>query len=161
TWSKSSGPGTVMFGNPAALSTNATFSVAGTYVLQLTATDGVLSASHLVTILVTTGTAVNQAPTVNAGPDQTITLPAGAVLSGTTTDDGLPPTSTVTVTWSKVSGPGTVRFGTATTVNTTATFSQAGTYVLRLTASDGALSGNDDVTIVVNVATAHWGSASI
>ena len=36
-------------------------------------------------------------------------------------------------------GPGTVTFGNANAVDTTASFSAAGTYVLRLTANDGAL----------------------
>jgi N-acetylneuraminic acid mutarotase len=91
----------------------------------------------------------NQPPTVNAGMDQTITLPNSATLTGTVTDDGLP-NGTLTRTWSKVSGPGTVTFGTPTANTTTATFSSAGTYVLRLTASDGALSASDDVTVTVN-----------
>ena len=57
------------------------------------------------------------------------------------TDDGLPnPPAAVTTTWSTISGPGTVTFGNASAVDTTASFSQAGTYVLRLTADDGALS---------------------
>ena len=38
----------------------------------------------------TTPTTTNQAPTVNAGPDQTVTLPNTAALAGTATDDGLP-----------------------------------------------------------------------
>ena len=51
---------------------------------------------------------------VNAGADQTITLPATAALAGTASDDGLPtPPGTVTTTWSKLSGPGTVTFGKA------------------------------------------------
>jgi hypothetical protein len=37
-------------------------------------------------------------------------------------------------------------------VDTTASFSAAGTYVLRLTASDGALSTSDDATVTVNAA---------
>jgi hypothetical protein len=37
-WSMVSGPGTVTFANPAALSTTATFSIPGTYVLRLTVT---------------------------------------------------------------------------------------------------------------------------
>ena len=45
----------------------------------------------------------------------------------------------MTVTWQKVSGPGTVRFVAATSLRTTATFSRAGTYQLRLRASDGSL----------------------
>ena len=141
------------FANPAALATTATFSVAGTYVLRLTASDSALSTSDDIVITVNPAPPVNQAPVVNAGPDQTITLPATANLSGTVTDDGLPnPPATVTTTWSKVSGPGTVTFGNASALATTATFSAAGSYVLRLTASDSALSASDDVTITVNAA---------
>jgi hypothetical protein len=93
----------------------------------------------------------NQAPSVNAGPSQTITLPNTATLTGTVTDDGLPTTpGVVTILWSKVSGPGTVIFANASAASTTASFSQAGTYVLRLTATDGALSRNSDLTITVN-----------
>jgi hypothetical protein len=93
---------------------------------------------------------VNQASSVDAGPAQTITLPASASLNGTVSDDGLPsPPGMVTTTWSKESGPGPVTFGDATAVDTTASFSAAGTYVLRLTAHDGALTTSDTVTIVV------------
>ena len=57
---------------------------------------------------------VNQAPVVNAGADQQVTLPATAALSGTASDDGLPaPPATLTTTWSQLSGPGTVTFGNA------------------------------------------------
>ena len=45
---------------------------------------------------------------------------------------------------------GTVTFGDATALNTTASFSAAGTDALRLTASDSVLSTTDDVTITVN-----------
>jgi hypothetical protein len=94
--------------------------------------------------------AVNGAPQVNAGPDQTITLPNSAMLAGTVSDEGLPtPPAAVTVTWSQVSGPGTVTFSNANAVDTTATFSAPGAYVLRLTANDGALSASDDVSFTV------------
>ena len=94
----------------------------------------------------------NTAPTVNAGPGQTVTLPKTAMLDGTVTDDGLP-SGNVTTTWAKVSGSGTVTFTNLNAVDTTATFSQAGTYVLRLTANDGLLQAFDDLTITVTVAT--------
>jgi hypothetical protein len=95
----------------------------------------------------------NQVPAVNAGADQTITLPSSANLNGTVTDDGLPnPPGTVTTTWSEVSGPGTVTFGNASAVDTTASFSASGTYVLRLTADDSALQSSDDLTVTVNPA---------
>ena len=67
----------------------------------------------------------NHAPSLNAGPDQTLTLPAAATLPGAVTDDGLP-SSSLTTTWSMASGPGTVDFGDAHALNTTATFSSAG-----------------------------------
>ena len=96
----------------------------------------------------------NQPPTVSVGADKTITLPTNTVtLSGTASDDGLP-SATLTVAWTKVSGPGTVTFGTPTAVTTTATFGSAGSYVLRLTANDTALTASDDVTVTVNTAAA-------
>lgn len=147
TWSKVSGPGTVVFANANAASTSATFAEAGTYVLRLTANDSELSTSDDITITVE---AANLAPVVNAGADQTVTLPNSASLSGSVTDDGKPVGATVTSLWTKVSGPGTVTFATATALSTTATFSVAGTYVLRLTADDTEHIGIDTVTIVVN-----------
>lgn len=103
------------------------------------------------TINYTTSPGTNQPPVVNAGPDQTITLPAAAALDGTASDDGLP-SGSVTTLWSKVSGSGTVTFANGNAVDTTASFSTSGTYVLRLTANDGSLSSSDDITIVVNPA---------
>jgi hypothetical protein len=97
------------------------------------------------------GVITNQPPVVDAGTDQTIFLPNDATLDGTVTDDGLPnPPATVTTTWSKISGPGTVTFGDPSLVDTTATFSEPGTYVLRLTADDSALNQFDEVTIIVD-----------
>ena len=97
--------------------------------------------------------ATNQPPVVNAGANQTITLPASASLDGTVGDDGLPnPPGSIAPSWTKVSGPGTVSFGNPSAIDTTASFTAAGTYVLRLTASDGALSSGDDVTVTVNPA---------
>jgi hypothetical protein len=100
---------------------------------------------------------------VNAGANQTVTLPASASLNGTVTDDGLPnPPGALTRSWTRVSGPGTVTFSAPTTATTNASFSATGTYVLRLTASDSALSTSDDVTVTVGSGTgsggliAHW-----
>ena len=97
------------------------------------------------------GPPVNQAPGVNAGPDQTITLPSDTTLAGTVTDDGLPNTpGAVTTIWSQVSGPGVVTFTDAGAVDTAASFSVDGIYVLRLTADDGELASSDTVTVTVN-----------
>lgn len=150
-WSVSSGPGTVTFGDASAPQTSADFSLAGTYVLKLTANDGELSAFDEVTVTVNPVPPTNQAPGVDAGADQIVTLPDGVQLSGSVTDDNLPnPPASVTTTWSKVSGPGSVTFGSPNALQTSATFSTAGTYVLRLTADDGELIGSDDLSVQVN-----------
>jgi hypothetical protein len=87
---------------------------------------------------------------VNAGSDQTVTMPAAANLAGSVTDDGLPnPPGSVLSTWTKVSGPGTPTFANPNSPTTTATFDQTGTYVLRLSATDSALTGIDDATVTV------------
>jgi len=90
----------------------------------------------------------NNAPTVNAGADQSIAMPATASLNGTVSDDNVPnPPGTVTASWSQVSGPGTVTFGNASAAATTANLPVPGTYVLRLTASDSELTTSDEITI--------------
>jgi hypothetical protein len=136
-----------------AVDTTASFSVDGTYVLRLTADDGELTAYDELTITVNPEPPLNQAPVVGAGADQTITLPDSATLDGTVTDDGLPdPPGAVTTAWSRQSGPGTVMFADPNAVDTTASFSVDGTYVLRLTADDGELTAYDELTITVNEA---------
>lgn len=144
TWTKTSGPGTVTFGSPGAPSTTVTFAAGGLYTLQLAASDGALTGSD--TVVCT----VNKYPIVNAGLDQTIVLPSGATLSGSATDDGIPnPPGTLTYTWTRSSGPGTVTFADSHAASTTVLFSVPGSYTLKLAASDTVFTSND--TVVVNV----------
>lgn len=92
----------------------------------------------------------NVAPTVQAGTDQTIEWPvATAQLSGSATDSS---TATLTYAWTATSGPAGVTFGTATAAATSVTFPSEGSYTLRLSASDGSLSGTDDVLVTVSPA---------
>ena len=94
----------------------------------------------------------NQAPIVNAGADQTIILPNDTVnLDGSIAEDGLP-SGTLLAAWSVLSGSGTVAFGDPNAVDTTATFSLPGVYVLQLTGDDTELISSDDVTITVDSA---------
>jgi hypothetical protein len=92
----------------------------------------------------------NQPPVVSAGASQTITLPSSATLQATVSDDGLPTGGGLTTTWSTVSGPGTVSFSNPSALSTTAIFSQAGTYTLRISATDTELTSTSDVIITVN-----------
>lgn len=97
-------------------------------------------------------TPVNQAPQVSAGAAQTITLPSMANLTGVVSDDSLPTPGALTLTWSVVSGPGSVTFSNPSTASTTATFGAPGTYLLRLSASDGVSANSATVSITVNPA---------
>lgn len=83
------------------------------------------------------------APTANAGADQSVSLAAGASLAGSATGSG------VTTLWSVYPGaPGTVTFGNAASLNTTASFSAAGTYTLLLKVSNGVHTPAYDATVV-------------
>ena len=146
TWSMVSGPLPVTFGDSSAVDTTASFSVGGTYELKLEANDGDLITYDT---LIITVQPENQAPYVFVGSDQIITLPDDANLNGTVTDDGYPTPPVITTTWSMESGPGTVTFGDASAVDTTASFSVVGTYVLKLEADDGLLTNDDTLTVIV------------
>jgi len=56
---------------------------------------------------------------------------------------------TPTATWSQISGPGTVVFGDPSVIATTATFTEVGTYKLRLTANDGFYQSTDELTVII------------
>ncbi len=150
-WSQVSGPGLVTFADSGVIDTTASFSVPGTYILQLTADDTELTKRDDVTIVVVDNGATNLPPTVDAGSDLTIALPSPVALDAFVTDDGLPSTPGVMMTtWSQVSGPGAVTFDDPASVDTSANFSVAGVYELRLTADDGEIAASDEVIITVN-----------
>ncbi len=132
------------FTGPAAL---ATYQVQFRTVQETTGWYGAFTPG--VNVVVTAAPPINLAPIVNAGADQSITLPSGAALSGTATDpEGKP----LIIAWTKVSGPGTVTFSLVSALATQATFSSDGSYVLKLTASDGVKSSSDELTVTVSAA---------
>ncbi len=90
----------------------------------------------------------NLAPMVGVGRDMPTHVGEPVALNASVRDDGLP-TPTTTVSWSTVSGPGTVSFSAPNAPQTSADFSASGTYVLRATASDTALTGSDELTVTV------------
>jgi hypothetical protein len=123
---------------------------AGTYLLRVSFFDKTLSQRYAIddlSVEASTGPA-NAAPQVNPGTAPAAQSGVAAALGGTSSDDGLPnPPATLTTTWSKVSGPGTATFGNANSANTTVTFSAAGSYVLRLTATDGSTTVFEDLAV--------------
>ncbi|HEX4948950.1 MAG TPA: LamG-like jellyroll fold domain-containing protein [Blastocatellia bacterium] len=150
-WTKLSGPGAVTFGTPDALTTTAAFTRSGVYTLRLTAGDDELSNSDTITIV------VHQAPTIKASAAaaaQPLLLTAGTIalqLEGTIFSTGLGEAgqSQATMQWERASGPDGVTFTDVAALNTTATFTKHGNYVLRLTVSNGRLTTSSDVTIQV------------
>ncbi len=149
TWSQVSGPVPAVFGSPSSPVTSVGFTTAGTYVLQLSVNDGKYVRSDTVTVTATTASG-NLPPTVNAGPDQTISLPNAASLSGTIDDDGAIGFDVSPEWTNRTPAVGAVTFADPDSTNTTATFSGPGTYVLRLTANDTELNGFDELTVTVN-----------
>ena len=91
---------------------------------------------------------LNAPPVVFAGDDLTLNDGEVASLSGTVSDDGIPG-GPITTQWTVVSGPGTVSFGDASALATTASFSDPGFYTLRLTADDGQATAFDDIGVSV------------
>ena len=148
-WTKVSGPGIATFTSSTSAATTAAFSVPGSYVLRLTANDSALTGSADVTIVANTPS--NTAPVVSAGPNRTVTLPTVVTLAGTANDDGLPTPSTLTATWSLVSGPVLgVTFGNANALNSTVALPLPGVYVLQLSVTDGILTTTSTVQITAN-----------
>lgn len=94
----------------------------------------------------------NVAPVVSAGSDFIVNLPSDHSLSGSASDDGLPEGSTLTYSWSKISGAGNVVFSDSASLVSEVSFSQAGVYGLRLSVSDGDETSTDDVSVTVNAA---------
>jgi RHS repeat-associated protein len=145
-WSLVEGIGQMGFVEPESATTAAYFNEIGTYVVRLTASDSLTNGFDEATITVLP---MNRAPVVIAGPRQLVMQPGTATLLATVTDDGLPENASLSLHWSKVSGPGTVSFSNLTTTNTTAMFSEVGDYVLRLTVTDSELIGFAETTVSV------------
>ena len=92
----------------------------------------------------------NLPPCIEAGLDTTIENPGTITLNGQAKDDGVPSNpGNLIVNWSKLSGPGAVTFGDASSDTTTATFTSNGTYVLQLSGDDGELQTTSVKTVVV------------
>ena len=110
----------------------------------------ILSPSNAVLTILDAGT--NLAPVVSITSPKASTVfllgtNVNMILEATVTDDG--DTNSLTYWWSKVSGPEALVFGDTNQASTTASFTNAGVYVLRLTADDGQLQSFAEVTAVV------------
>ncbi len=148
-WTQVSGPPGVTFSSPTSLTTQVAFPQAGTYEVQIAASDSVYTISSQIQVFVNPE---NQAPTVNLSlSPQTITLPtSSSTLTASATDDGRPTGSTLSYQWSLSSGSGTATFSAPTSPSTTVTVSKPGSYNLTVTVSDSQLSTSATATLFVN-----------
>jgi RHS repeat-associated protein len=150
TWSVVSGPTNAQteFSDSELTNSTVNFSVAGTYVLKLSAFDGEYTTSSNITITVIQ----NRAPWVFAGTNQFIYTNT-TVLQGVVTNLNLPPPYNLTnIVWNVVGGPPVSVFITSSNqAQTSITFdtNSPGAYVLCLTADDGQATNSAYVTINV------------
>lgn len=152
TWSQVSGPGTAGITSPSAANTNVTGLIAGVYIFRLTVKDN-SGATGSDDVVVTVSAQANQAPTANAGNDQTITLPTNSVnLTGSGTDaDG----NISSFEWVKLSGPNGSAFSNQNSAATSVTGLIAGTYQFQLTVTDNSGATASDVVMVTVLAAAN------
>lgn len=87
----------------------------------------------------------NRRPNVNLGIDQIVTTSSLISLNATVSDDGRPVGSVLTYQWSVVSAAGYVSLLNPTSLEAKVSFGSPGIYVLRLSVSDGRLTGTDDI----------------
>ena len=125
----------------------------GVYTYRLTVTDNAnATATATVTVTVTAASTPNQAPTADAGPNRTITLPVNsASLNGSGSAD--PDGTIASYLWEQVGGPSTSTLSSRNTANITVSNLREGVYTYRLTVRDN----NDEtssatVTVTVNAA---------
>jgi hypothetical protein len=90
----------------------------------------------------------NTAPHVNLGEDRTVAQGQSLVLVPVVSDDGLPGGG-LTYVWSQTSGPGTASFTAPDQERTSVSFDNNGSYVLRLTVSDGEMDASDEIQVSV------------
>ena len=111
----------------------------GIYVVQLIVRDGIEDSVPRTVEIHT-----NRAPTANAGSDHAIFFGTPYILFGTASD---PDNDPLTYAWDVLSGPAGSTLTGASTLTPSFTANASGTYILRLTVSDGVLSASDIVAL--------------
>jgi RHS repeat-associated protein len=130
--------------DPFAVNPAFTVDAAGSYIVQLLVTDGVLT-SGADTVTISTQ---NRPPVANAGLDQTVALKATVQLDGSASSD--PDQDALTYSWSLLSRPqgSNASIANAAIVNPTFVADVAGNYVAQLIVNDGKTSSAPDTVSI-------------
>ena len=150
-WTKFSGPSQYTISSATQKQTGVNNLTQGIYKFELKVTDN-SGASARDTVWVTVNAAgANKAPTANAGPDITITLPTSNVtLSGSGND---PDGTIASYKWASISGPNQSTIMSPNRASTTVSNLAQGVYKFQLTVTDNAgASAKDTVQVTVNAA---------
>jgi hypothetical protein len=149
TWAQVSGPSVVGISDPHQAHSWIGGLVNGTYTFSLTATDNTgVSQTDYVSFEVN-GVSAAPAPTVNAGPNQTVNG-TSATLNGFATP--APGQSITSYSWAKLSGPNNPTITAPTSATTNVIGLIPGTYVFTLTATQtDAQIGSNSTQVIVNV----------
>ena len=100
-------PGTVMFGTPMALTTTATFSAVGDYIVMLRATDHVHAVAYDALTVHVAAAGTDAGPIVDAGTDAAVLVDAGTDAATPGTDAGPPSDSGVDAATSRTDASAT------------------------------------------------------
>ena len=154
TYTNTSGPAWLTIAPDGNLSGTPTASDVGINTFSIRATDGGgLFDDAVLTITVVPAATVLG---IDSPASNSISIPAnvGIILESTIGSNGTGQAQILT--WSQLSGPGTVTFADASAADTTASFSVIGTYVLRLDAYDGYNHFNRDLTVIAGASAQSW-----
>jgi len=150
-WVQLSGPSTSTIASSGSASTVVNGLVAGVYSFQITVTDNSgVTASDVVKVTVNAAV-VPGSPVVNAGNDQTITLPTNSVTLAATASETNG--TIVTYKWVQLSGPSISTIVQSGQASTTVNGLVQGVYVFQITVTDNSgVTASDVVQVTVNAA---------
>jgi hypothetical protein len=153
-WSAAS----AIFSAPNSPKTTVQFTKIGTYQVTCVVQDQA-NMSHKATHSVVVRVGANSPPVISGLPASLVLQRGRAqLLSAIVTDDGQPnPPGRVITQWRRLSGPATLVFSDTNAARTYVTASQAGRYIVRLTASDGERSTEANITLIASGLTADAG----
>ncbi|HXB33669.1 MAG TPA: hypothetical protein VNV35_09615 [Puia sp.] len=150
-WTQVSGPSTATIASAGQLSTVVSGLIQGVYRFQLQVKDA-LGITASATVQVTVNAAVVAGPpVVNAGSDQTITLPTSSVnLAATASETN---GTIVSYKWVQLSGPSTSTIVSSGSASTAVNGLVAGVYTFQITVTDNSgVTATDVVKVTVNAA---------